>query len=46
MTGPAMKEVSTLIGRAVRDADGSSAAEIAEAVAALVAQHPAYPVPA
>ncbi len=46
MTGPAMKEVSTLIGRAVRDADGSSAAEIAEAVAALVAQYPAYPVPA
>ncbi len=46
MTGPAMKEVATLIGRAVRDADGSSAAEIAEAVAALVAQHPAYPVPA
>jgi len=46
MSGPAMKEVSTLIGRAVRDADGSSAAEIAEAVAALVAQYPAYPVPA
>jgi glycine hydroxymethyltransferase len=45
MTAPVMKEVATLIGRAVRDADGSSAAEIAEAVAALVAQHPAYPVP-
>src|SRR6478735_3060504 len=39
-------EVSPLIGRAVRDADGSSAAAIAEAVAALVAQYPAYPVPA
>jgi glycine hydroxymethyltransferase len=46
MTGPAMKEVAGLIGRAVRDADGSSAAELTEAVAALVAQHPAYPVPA
>jgi glycine hydroxymethyltransferase len=46
MTGPAMKEVASLIGRAVRDSDGSSTADIAEAVAALVAQHPAYPVPA
>jgi glycine hydroxymethyltransferase len=46
MTGTAMKEVASLIGRAVRDEDGSSTAEIAEAVSALVAQHPAYPVPA
>jgi glycine hydroxymethyltransferase len=37
-----MKEVSGLIGRAVRDADGSAATEIREAVSALVARHPAY----
>ena len=38
-----MKEVAGLIGRAVRDTDGSSAAEIAQAVGSLVARHPAYP---
>ena len=38
-----MKEVAGLIGRAVRDADGSAAAEIAQAVGSLVARHPAYP---
>jgi glycine hydroxymethyltransferase len=38
-----MKDVASLIGRAVRDADGSAAAEIADAVGALVARHPAYP---
>jgi glycine hydroxymethyltransferase len=38
-----MKEVAGLIGRAVRDADGSAAAEIAQAVGSLVASHPAYP---
>jgi glycine hydroxymethyltransferase len=43
MTETDMKEVASLIGRAVRDADGSAAPEIAESVAALVAQHPAYP---
>lgn len=43
MTEPDMKEVAGLIGRAVRDADGSSAAEVGAAVAALVARHPAYP---
>ena len=37
-----MKEVAGLIGRAVRDADGSAAAEIAEAVGTLVARHTAY----
>ena len=41
-----MKEVAGLIGRAVRDADGAAAAEIAAGVAALVARHPAYPRPA
>jgi len=40
-----MKEVASLIGRAVRDADGSAAAEIAAAVGALVARHPAYARP-
>ena len=43
MTADEMKEVATLIGRAVRDADGSAAAEVAEAVTALVSRHPAYP---
>ncbi|MDQ6875371.1 MAG: serine hydroxymethyltransferase [Actinomycetota bacterium] len=43
MTELDMKEVAGLIGRAVRDADGSNAAEVGEAVAALVARHPAYP---
>ncbi len=43
MTEGDMKEVAALIGRAVRDADGTAAAEIAEAVRALVRRHPAYP---
>jgi glycine hydroxymethyltransferase len=38
-----MKEVAGLIGRAVRDADGTDAPAIAEAVGALTASHPAYP---
>jgi glycine hydroxymethyltransferase len=38
-----MKEIASLIGRAVRDDDGSAAAEIAAAVGALVSAHPAYP---
>jgi len=41
-----MKEVAGLIGRAVRDADGAAAAEIAAGVSALVARYPAYPRPA
>jgi glycine hydroxymethyltransferase len=41
-----MKEVAGLIGRAVRDADGSAAADVAASVSALVARHPAYPHPA
>ena len=42
MTETDMKEISGLIGRAVRDADGSAAASIGEAVGALVGAHPAY----
>jgi glycine hydroxymethyltransferase len=38
-----MKEIASLIGRAVRDADGSAAPEIAAAVGLLVDRHPAYP---
>jgi glycine hydroxymethyltransferase len=38
-----MKEIASLIGRAVKDADGAAATEIAAAVSALVARHPAYP---
>jgi len=42
MTEGDMKEVAALIGRAVRDADGSAAADIRAAVTALVSRHPAY----
>ena len=38
-----MAEVASLIGRAVRDVDGSAAAEIADAVSALTSKFPAYP---
>ena len=40
-----MKEIASLIARAVRDADGSQTAEISEAVGALVARRPAYARP-
>ena len=40
-----MKEVAGLIARAVRDEDGSAAAEVRARVAALVDAHPAYPTP-
>ena len=43
MTELDMKDVAGLIGQAVRDEDGSAAEELAAAVRALVAQHPAYP---
>jgi glycine hydroxymethyltransferase len=38
-----MAVVAQLIGRAVRDEDGSDAAAIAEEVGTLVTKHPAYP---
>ncbi len=38
-----MKEIGSLIGRAVRDADGSDAADIRAQVTSLVDAHPAYP---
>ena len=38
-----MKEIAALIGRAVKDEDGSSAEQIRQGVAALVTAHPAYP---
>ncbi|MDP9434690.1 MAG: serine hydroxymethyltransferase [Actinomycetota bacterium] len=40
-----MKEIASLIGRAVRDEDGSAAEEVRAGVAALVEAHPAYPAP-
>ncbi len=43
MTETDMKEIAGLIGRAVRDADGSAAADVGRAVGALVGAHPAYP---
>jgi glycine hydroxymethyltransferase len=41
-----MKEIASLIGRAVRDGDGSATAEVAAGVRALVEAHPAYAQPA
>ncbi len=38
-----MKEIASLIGRAVRDGSAAVAAEVRAAVDALVARHPAYP---
>ena len=38
-----MKEIASLIGRAVRDADGSAAGEVRARVDALTSAHPAYP---
>ncbi|MGZ6792078.1 MAG: serine hydroxymethyltransferase [Mycobacteriales bacterium] len=43
MTEGDMKEIAGLIGRAVKDADGSAAEEIRQGVEALVSAHPAYP---
>jgi glycine hydroxymethyltransferase len=43
MTEGDMKEVAALIGRAVRDSDGSSSQAIGAAVGSLVSAHPAYP---
>ena len=43
MTEGDMKEIGSLIGRAVRDEDGSAAREIRRGVEALVTAHPAYP---
>ena len=45
MTETDMKEIAGLIGRAVRDADGTAAADIRAAVGALVSAHPAYARP-
>jgi glycine hydroxymethyltransferase len=42
MTETDMKEIAGLIGRAVRDADGSAAGDIAAVVGSLVGAHPAY----
>jgi glycine hydroxymethyltransferase len=46
MREPEMAEVATLIARAVRDADGTAAADVRASVQKLVSQHPAYPRPA
>ena len=43
MTQDHMKEIGSLIGRAIRDEDGSAAQEVRSGVEALVAAHPAYP---
>jgi len=41
-----MKEIASLIGTAIRDADGSRTAEVAASVRELVGAHPAYREPA
>jgi glycine hydroxymethyltransferase len=43
MTEADMKQVATLIGRVVRDGSEATRADVAAAVAELVAAHPAYP---
>jgi glycine hydroxymethyltransferase len=43
MGEPEMREIASLIARAVRDADGSDAPAIAGAVTDLVTRYPAYP---
>jgi glycine hydroxymethyltransferase len=43
MTEGDMKDVAALIGRAVRDSDGSAVRDVSAAVGTLVARHPAYP---
>jgi glycine hydroxymethyltransferase len=45
MTESDMKAIASLIGTAIRDADGSRTAEVAAGVRDLVAAHPAYPEP-
>ena len=40
------QEVASLIGRAVRDTDGSAADDVRAEVGTLVAAHPAYARPA
>jgi glycine hydroxymethyltransferase len=40
-----MKSIASLIGTAIRDADGSRTAEVAAGVRDLVSAHPAYPEP-
>ena len=45
MTESDMKEIASLIGTAIRDADGSRTAEVAAGVRELVGAHPAYPEP-
>src|SRR5919107_1869493 len=45
MTESDMKEIASLIGTAIRDADGNRAAEVAAGVRDLVTAHPAYPEP-
>jgi glycine hydroxymethyltransferase len=43
MTETEMKEIASLVARAVRDPDGAATAEVAAGVQALVRAHPAYP---
>ncbi|MGY1833665.1 serine hydroxymethyltransferase [Blastococcus sp. SYSU DS0510] len=45
MAEPEMRSIASLIGAAIRDADGSRTAEVAAAVRDLVSAHPAYPHP-
>ncbi len=42
MTEGDMKEIASLIARAVRDGDGTDSRVVAEAVGTLVRRHPVY----
>ncbi len=46
MTQDHMKEIASLIARAVQDTSGVATADIRESVDALVSRYPAYPAPA
>ena len=45
MTEGDMKEIASLLGRAIRDGDGAAADEIRRSVTTLVERHPAYARP-
>jgi glycine hydroxymethyltransferase len=45
MKEPEMRRIAALVGRAIRDADGQAAEQIAKEVSELVAEFPLYPTP-
>jgi glycine hydroxymethyltransferase len=45
MKEPEMRRIAALVGRAIRDADGQAAEQIAKEASELVAEFPLYPTP-